>query len=117
MIALVEALRQRLNSDRVGIVYNFHHGHEHVANFSETFRQMEPYLLCLNLNGMQDLDTGNKIVPIGSGSYEKEMIRIVLQSGYDGPVGILDHLTKQDAKVSLQRNLDGLQRVLRELGK
>lgn len=117
MIAMAEALRKRLGTERVGIVYNFHHGHDHVDDFAALLERMLPYLLCLNLNGMEDLDTGKKILPIGSGEYEKEMIRVVLESGYDGPIGILDHLPEQDARVSLVDNLEGLEKVLRELGR
>ena len=53
---------------------------------------MLPYLLCINLNGMANKDTlkpkslENKILPIGSGLYEKGMIQAIIESGYDGPI-------------------------------
>lgn len=75
---------------------------------------MLPYLLCININGMANKDTlkpkslENKILPIGSGLYEKRMIQAIIESGYDGPIGIIDHLDDQDTGKSLRDNLAGL---------
>ncbi len=110
----------RLGYDNVGIVYNFHHSHEEMDRFPEYLHLMKPYLLCLNLNGMAEKDTlikgslENKILPIGSGIYEEAMIQAVLDSGYEGPIGIIDHLPTQDAKKSLRDNLSGLESILTE---
>ena len=82
---------------------------------------MLPYLICLNLNGVTDTASvraypeKNKILPIGSGKSEKRIIQSVLNSGYNSPIGILGYIAKQDAKISLQENIDGLQRLLSEL--
>ena len=54
----------------------------------------------------------NKILPIGSGVHEAAMIKIVIESGYNGPVGTLGHLPNQDVEKSLQNNLDGLEKIL-----
>ena len=53
-----------------------------------------------------------KIIPIGSGKHEAKMIQSVIASGYDGPIGVLDHRKELDARKSLQQNLDGLDRLL-----
>ena len=115
LVAVCRFLRQQHDADHVGIVYNFHHGHEHIARFADTFRLMQPYLLCVNLNGMADPETvhglTNKILPIGSGTHEQRMIEVVRSSGYDGPIGVLDHRTKLDAEESLRQNLEGLKRL------
>ncbi len=113
----------RIGYDNVGIVYNFHHSHEEMDRFAEYLHMMKPYLLCLNLNGMAEKDTlitgslENKILPIGSGIYEKAMIQAIIDSGYDGPIGIIDHLPNQDAEKSLRDNLDGLESILSTTGK
>lgn len=114
LVAVCEVLRKEHGAEHVGIVYNFHHGHEHLQDFEEAFKSMQPYLLCLNLNGMETPLPGhpNKILPIGDGQFETEMIRTVIQCGYLGPIGILDHRNELDAKLSLQQNLDGLQKTL-----
>ena len=52
------------NRQKTGIVYNFHHGHEHLA-MPDFFNAMVPHLLCVNLNGMA-VD-GEKILPLGDG--------------------------------------------------
>ncbi len=86
----------------MGIVYNFHHGHEHVADFPKSLAEMLPYLICLNLNGMAEpasVDGNkNKILPIGTGKHEREMIREIVKQGYTGPIGILDHRNELDSE-------------------
>ena len=114
MVAVCEWLRENADADHVGIVYNFHHGHEQIDEWDRVFRLMKPYLLCLNLNGMSK--DGPKILPIGEGEHEKEMIRTVVKSDYTGPIGILDHRPQMDAEKSLRQNLSGLRGILRDIG-
>ncbi len=114
MVDVCKHLRSEHRADHVGIVYNFHHGHDHIHDFPQSLKQMQPYLLCLNLNGMMDAEAvrqnsgKNKIVPIGQGKYEGTMIKQVLACGYSGPIGILDHRAHMDAEESLRLNLEGL---------
>jgi hypothetical protein len=115
MVAVCQWLRKNAGADNVGIVYNLHHGHGHIDDFAESLAAMKPYLLCLNLNGMND-GAIPKILPLGQGRHEKDMMRIIARSGYRGPIGILDHRSQLDAEESLRENLDGLKRLLRELG-
>jgi len=114
MVAMVEWLREHEGADHVGIVYNFHHGHEHLARFPEAFRRMVPYLVCVNLNGMQP--GGPKILPLGQGSEDLNVLRMIRDSGYRGSIGILDHVASEDSEVVLRRNLQGLQTLLERLG-
>ena len=44
------------------------------------------------------------------------MLRAVLEAGYTGPVGILDHRNDTDTEQSLRENLDGLKVLLKTLG-
>ncbi|MFK8111686.1 MAG: hypothetical protein AB8B91_05775 [Rubripirellula sp.] len=116
MVAVCEFLRLHHQGEHVGIVYNFHHGHEHMANFVRHFESMQPLLLCLNLNGMADADSvaglKNKILPIGSGKHESQMIRHLIDRNYSGPIGILDHRNELDTELSLRQNLEGLSGLL-----
>ena len=115
MVAVCRWLRDHADADHVGIVYNFHHGHDHMDDFPRVIEAIKPYLLCLNLNGM---NTGArpKILPIGGGRREAAMMRAVADSGYLGPIGILDHRSQLDAEQSLRENLDGMTRVLKQIG-
>lgn len=106
LVAVCKSLHQ-LGHEHVGIAYNFHHGHEHIADFPESLKLMLPYLHCVNLNGM-NAGAQPKILGIGKGQHEKEMIKTLLESGYHGRIGILDHRPELDALKSLQENLDGL---------
>ncbi len=116
MVAVVRLLRQQHNATHVGIVYNFHHGHEHIANFQSHLQLMKPFLFCLNINGMDDASVVasgmNKILPVGSGKHELAMLRIVKASKYNGPIGILDHRPETDSEVTLKENMKGLDALI-----
>ena len=122
LVAVCKRLRAEHDAAHVGIVYNFHHGHGDIDGFSDSLAIMMPYLICLNLNGMAGKEAmehdarKNKILPIGSGEHELEMIRIVSVSGYNGPIGILDHRGQLDAEESLRQNIEGLENLLSKVG-
>lgn len=97
---------------RLGIVYNFHHAHHEIDEWPENLARLLPHLRAVNLNGMRP--AGPKILPIGAGTHEAEMLRVLVQSGYTGPIGILGHVEDADAEVVLQANLAGLRRILGE---
>jgi putative heme-binding domain-containing protein len=115
MVAVCEKLHT-LGYTNVGIVYNFHHGHDHISDWATVLKLMQPYLLCLNLNGMND-EAKPKILGIAHGTHEMEMIRIVIESGYKGPIGIIGHRENLDARDALIENRDGLAWVLKQIEK
>ena len=114
-VAIIERLR-RDGVGNVGIVYNLHHGHEHLARFPELMATMKPHLLALNLNGMTEGadKTGGKIMPLGQGALDLRLLRTIRDSGWRGPVGILNH-TDEDAEARLRDNLEGLEWLLPQL--
>jgi len=113
LVAVCERLRSE-GFSHVGIVYNFHHGHGHIADWAESFRMLQPYLLCLNLDGMNSSGEP-RILGIGKGEHEAKMLQVVLESGYPGPFGILNHRAELDARTGLLENLEGLAEVQRQL--
>ena len=110
---MVEVIN-RVESDNVGIVYNFHHGHEHLDLMPEAFHAMVPYLYCVNLNGMND--EGPKILTLGEGREDAGILRMIKGSGYSGPIGIIGHISEEDVETVLKRNLAGLRYLLNEIG-
>lgn len=112
LVAVCERLRSQ-GHGHVGIVYNWHHGHGHIADWRASLEMMKPHLLCINLNGMNE-GADPKILPLGQGEHEKAMLKVLLESGYDGPIGILDHRNEVDAEEALEGNLAGLVRLLGE---
>ena len=59
-----DVLLERLRAGgvtNIGLVYNQHHGHEHMDRFPELLAKMKPYLVALNLNGMSR--HGDQIMP------------------------------------------------------
>jgi sugar phosphate isomerase/epimerase len=107
-IAIIELLKTQ-GVGNVGIVYNQHHGHAHVVQFADLLNRMKPYLYALNLNGMfVDGDKiGKKITPIGQGPLDLDLLRIIRASGWQGPIGLLNH-TDEDAEQRLRDNQEGL---------
>jgi len=110
------AIIEELKLPNVGIVYNQHHGHDHIERFPALLKLMLPHLDVLNLNGMtRDGERrGQKILPLGQGELDLELLRTIRASGYRGPIGILGH-TQDDAEARLQDNLDGLSWLLPQL--
>ena len=71
---------------------------------------MKPYLVALNLNGMSADGESKMILPIGQGVFDPRLLQTILDSGWRGPVGILNH-TDEDAETRLRQNLIGLDSV------
>ncbi|MCA9043816.1 MAG: c-type cytochrome [Planctomycetaceae bacterium] len=110
------AIIEELKLPNVGIVYNQHHGHGHVDHFPELLQKIKPHLYCLNLNGMEPEGDahGQKILPLGEGSLDLSLLKMIRDSGYTGPIGILNH-TQENAEHRLQDNLDGLSWLVAQL--
>lgn len=100
----------------VGIVYNLHHGHAHLDRFAALLQQIRPHLLALNLNGMTPRgdQAGKKILPLGQGDLDLGLLKIIRESGWQGPIGILNH-TDADAEARLRDNLEGLDWLVAQL--
>lgn len=107
------AVINSLGLKNVGIVYNFHHAHHQIEQFPRLFALMEPHLLAVNLNGMRQ--GGPKILPLGEGDHELAMMRVIQESAYRGPIGILHHRPELDAEQGLKQNLDGMKELLGQL--
>ena len=116
MVTVAKWLHANAKATHVGIVYNLHHGHGHIPDFPNLLALMKPYLLCLNLNGMNS-QPRPKILPIGAGQHDRALLKTIARSGYTGPIGVLDHRGDTDAEKSLRQNLDGLAKLVSELRK
>ncbi len=112
---LVQIMQHLAGQPNVGIVYNFHHAHHELDKFPQALAEMKPYLLCLNLNGTNRSggdDATQKILTLGEGELDAQILEWIADVGYSGPIGILDHREQLDARESLQLNLDGLDKLL-----
>ncbi len=104
-----------LDQSGITMVYNFHHAHEDLGNFKENLKLVRPYLSYVNLNGVKK--EGPKIMDIGKGDYEFEMIKLLKEEGYHGPWGILGHIKTEDVKLVLERNIEGLKSLNTQFNK
>jgi sugar phosphate isomerase/epimerase len=98
---------------QIRIVYNFHHAHHQLDQFGRNLELMLPYLSTININGMRV--EGPKIITLGQGDRELEMLRIIRNSGYLGPIGIIGHTDGEDIRIVLERNLHGLEELKKQL--
>lgn len=106
---------QYVKMKNLGIVYNFNHAEDQVAGFSAFFPKIIPHLIALNIAGLKKGPSG-KVVAVGQGDSEMEMIRIIGESSYRGPIGIINEDTDPDAEIGLEKNMNGLKSILRSLG-
>lgn len=104
---------KKMGIEDIGIVYNFHHGHEYINHFADLLRSMMPYLIAVNINGMNR--NGPKILTVGAGGMDKTMMRDLYESDFKGPVGIICHREDSDAKKILSENLEGLNKIIEEI--
>lgn len=113
LLAVVKAAK----CEHVGIVYNLHHGHHRLDKFADDLKAMAPHLLSLNLNGMEkDGEAkGHKILCVGDGDDDSKLLKVIRDSKYAGPIGIIGH-TDDDAEERLADNLNGLACLLRDDG-
>jgi len=104
---------KKIGSPSVGIIYNLHHGHDHLDRLETILAQTKEYMLCLNINGMDPKGdrVGRKILQLGQGSEDQKILEIIKKSGYKGPIGVLGH-TSHDARETLLDNLEGLEWLL-----
>lgn len=114
-LQIIERLKQD-GVTNVGIVYNQHHGHDHLDRFAKLLQQMKPHLVALNLNGMtrHGDQLGKKILPLAQGDLDIALLKTIRDSGWSGPIGILNH-TDEDAEARLLDNLDGLDWLVPQL--
>ena len=105
---------ESLGTKDIGIVYNFHHARHQTNEFPRLLELMKPYLTTVNINGMKE--GGPMILTVAEGDRELGMLKQLKASGYTGSIGILSHVDDEDAKVVLKRNLEGLKKLLKEMG-
>ncbi len=109
-VAVIQRLREKGISG-AGMVYNFSHGHGDVANFPAVWKRISPYVVAVNVTGM--VMSGRLIAP-SQGDKELEMMRIVQDSGWRGPIGVIAE-QGGDAELTLENDLRGMEWLKKEL--
>jgi len=108
-LAIIEYLRM----PNIGIVYNFSHSEEQIHRFPDFYPKILPHLYAINLTGLQG-GYPAKVVPVGKGNIEYKMMKIIEESDYTGPIGIINEDFAPDAEDGLEMNMEGLKKYLRE---
>lgn len=109
-IAIIQRLKTYGITD-VGMIYNFSHGHWDIDDFPAKWSRMKPYVVAINVTGMVRSEA---LIPPAQGDYELEMLRVIRQSGWKGPVGLIAE-QGGDAEVTLSNGLLGLNWLGKEL--
>lgn len=106
------AIIDYLKMPNIGMVYNFSHSEEQIHRFPSFYPKILPHLYAINLTGLQG-GIPARVVPIGEGNIEYKMMKIIEESSYNGPIGIINEDFAPDAKVGLQMNMEGLKKYLK----
>ena len=105
------AIIEHLKLPNLGIVYNFSHSEEQIHRFPEFYPKILPYLYAINLTGLRG-GIPAKVVPVGEGNIEYRMMKIIEESDYSGPIGIINEDFAPDAEDGLKMNMEGLKKYL-----
>lgn len=113
-VAIIKRLKER-GVQNVGIVYNLSHARDHAhddtKNFPEIWREIEPYVVAVNVTGIGP--TGNDVYP-SQGATDLGMLKVIQDSGWSGPIGLIAEMGG-DAQVALHNDLVGLDWLAAEL--
>lgn len=109
------AIIEHLKMDNIGIVYNFSHAETQANRFEEFYPKILPHLYAINITGLKG-GYPAEVVPVGQGNMEEDMMRIIKESSYDGPIGIINEDFAEDARDGLEINIHGIQEILKSLG-
>jgi sugar phosphate isomerase/epimerase len=111
----VIARLKQLGVKDVGMVYNFTHArdafHDDSKEFAALWPKMQRYVVEVNITGMA-MD-GTVLYP-SQGDAELDMMRVIQQSGWHGPIGITAE-KGGDAEVNLRNYLLGVDWLAAEL--
>jgi len=111
-VAIIERLKEK-GVTGVGMIYNFSHGHEDIADFAAIWKRIQPYVVAVNVTAMV-ANGPEKLKPPSQGDSELPMMRIIEDSGWHGPIGLIAE-QGGDAEVTLGNYLRGLAWVRKEL--
>jgi sugar phosphate isomerase/epimerase len=109
------AIINYLKMPNIGMVYNFSHAEYQIRRFPEFYPKILPHLYALNLTGLKGGHPA-EVVPVGQGNIEEGMMRLVQESSYKGPIGIINENFAPDAEAGLEMNIEGMKKILQHLG-
>jgi len=98
------------NRGALTMVFNFHHAHDYIDHFPAIVSKIKPYLSHVNINGMKK--HGPQILTVGDGDFEYQMVKTLLDEGYEGSWGILGHVESEDVQKVLSQNDNGFNRLI-----
>ena len=101
------AIMEHLKMPNIGIVYKFSHSEDQIHILPEFYPNILPHLYAINLTGLQG-GIPAKVVPIGKGNIEYRMMKIIEESNYSGPIGIINEDFAPDAEDGLKLYMEGI---------
>ncbi len=112
-LKVLKAMKQQ----NAGIALNLHHGGPSPNRVSKIIEQAGDRLLAIVLNGHNADGKPRGIQPFGSHDADLGTLRAIIDSGFTGSIGLLDHNFESDTETRLSRSADGLDRILNEMRK
>jgi len=111
------AVLRRLKEEgitQVGIIYNFSHAQADAADFAAVWKKVKSHVVEVNLAGLS-LASPNQL-DLGKGDLELGMMRVVQESGWHGPVGLIAD-REVDSEEALKNDLQVLAQFRQQLAK
>jgi sugar phosphate isomerase/epimerase len=109
---LDDAVRVAKKVDRknVGAMFNLCHwgAVDKEKNLAELFHRSMPYIQCVTINGGEPTAKVNSkwIAPLDEGSFDvRQVLRLLHEAGYRGPVGLQCYGIRTDAQDHLRRSM------------
>ncbi|MCH7225927.1 sugar phosphate isomerase/epimerase family protein [Haloferula sp. A504] len=112
-------LLRQVERKNLGVSFNLCHflKQSDPADLEKTIRAAAPHLKLVSINGADTGDTramgwDRLIRPLGEGSFEvSQMLKLLDEIGYRGPVGLQCYAIKQPATVHLAKSMDAWRRL------
>ena len=109
-LAVIQRLRD-LGVFDVGIAYNFDHArdglHDDSADFAKLWNEVKRYVVAVNITAMRGPEGTHPLAYPSQGAGELEMMRVIQESGWQGPVGLVAK-NGGDAEITIRNYLIGL---------
>jgi sugar phosphate isomerase/epimerase len=111
-------LIEKANRPNIGVTFNLCHWlRVDGKDLRATLARVRPYLTMVTINGA---DAGGKdwnalIQPLDSGTYDvSNVLRILVDLKYDGPIGLQHYGIAGDSQKNLQRSMNGWRKISAE---
>jgi len=101
-------LAEKVNRRNVGVTFNLYHwlktDHSTKTDIEQTIKKASPFLFVVTINGSTD---AGSIETLDKGAFDVyNLLKILNQQGYSGPIGLQGYGLTGDVRENLKRSID-----------